>query len=609
MVRLNKTFPTDDCSMCTIAPKISETGSHENIEIISLAEIEEIKGSVGNFTVRIKQRPRYVNEKCTACGDCDEACVLKNRVEDDFNLGLSKRSAIYIPYEPGVPSMYVVDADRCLYTKKGKCKQTCLEACLRGAIDFEQEEKVITLNVGAIVLASGYQEYDLTGTEYNFEHKNVITGLQLERVLSANGPTGGILKRPSDGKIPKTVVFVQCAGSRSENHNEYCSKICCMYALKNSMIVKSENPETEVYYCYIDLRAAGRGYEEYYDRAKDMGIKFIRGNVGDIKTASDNLLVRVEDTLLGENKEIAAELVVLSTAMVPSEGTKNLKDYINVSYEPDGFVTPLHPKIEPVDTKDAGIFICGTVSGPKAIQDCIAEANAVSSRVQTILHEGKIDVDLKIPSLDKEICVQCGECIVNCAFDGVEDFEVLEGVCRSCGKCIANCPSSAMETCYYSDKQIESQIEGILEIDPNSIIAFCCNECSYAAADLVGLAKIDYPSQIKIIRVPCTGRVSLNYILKCFELGAQGVMVAGCLLDQCHYIDGNYNASEIVERGKKLLDLLNIGGDRLKMFYISAAMRDAFVEATKEMAETAKEASKESLKETEAKVVMKETVS
>lgn len=356
MVKLNKTFPTNDCSMCTIAPKISDVAMRQNIEIITNSEVTEMKGHLGNYSIKIRKNPRYVNEdKCTGCGSCAEACLMKEKIPNEFDMGLGKRGAIYIPFLQAVPLVYTIDDKSCIYLTKGKCGKNpaCVVSCEANAIDFDQKPEEIELNVGAIVIATGYNQYMVFDTEYNYEHPDVISGLELERILSATGPTNGNLSRPSDGKIPESVLFVQCVGSRDRRHNEYCSKICCMYATKNAMLIKESWPKTKVYVCYSELRASGRGYEEYYDRARKMGVRYIRGNVSNIDSdENDNLIVNMEDMSSNEPIEINADLVVLNVAMVPNESIEGLKKIKNLETGSDGFLSPLHPKIQPVETKD-----------------------------------------------------------------------------------------------------------------------------------------------------------------------------------------------------------------------------------------------------------------
>jgi len=662
MVKLDKTFPTDDCSMCTISPKLSEVAQNRNIELLTYSEVEEIDGRPGEYRVKIRRKPRYVDsEKCTGCGACtkssyeklivpngyelvdririhEERCVNCNlcvkicgdlghgaltkgesspkydllkcvgcfecvkrcpkeaieivnvcpvKVPNEFNEGLGARSAIYVPFPQAVPSTHVRDPIHCLRLngKMPDC-QGCLSVCEAQAIVDEDHEEIIELTVGAIVVATGYELRDMSGSEYNVEHPNVITALQLERLLSSEGPTGGEVVRPSDGRRPRSITFIQCVGSRDLRYNPYCSKICCMYALKQARLVKQKYPEIEIRICYMDIRAAGRWYEEYYKSTRELGIDFIRGNVAEVLEDGENLIVKVEDTLEGEVKEIPSELVVLSVSMNPSEGTLEIARMLGLRRGEDGFIDPLHPKIEPVDTVQEGIYIAGTCSGPKPIQESIAEANAAAGRASTFLKDDEMTVALTTGFIDTSVCILCKTCMERCTFDAVRQddgkLKVEEVSCQSCGKCAVYCPSNAMSLRGLTDEQIEAQIRGILMEDPDSIIAFCCQHCSYNAADLAGLSKRKYSPRVKIIRVPCSGRVSPNHILTAFKYGAKGVMVTGCREGECHYIDGNFSAKERVLKLKELLDLCGIGGDRVEMYNLSSSEAQKWVECVNE---------------------------
>lgn len=665
MCKLDRTFPTDDCSMCTISPILNETAMHKNIDIMTMTDVEEVSGHPGEYIVKVRKRPRYVNfETCTGCGDCaktdfvmekpkldeplwldrikiDEElcngcgacaklCAKQNDppaltqeekgdipeyntkncvgcwvcvekcpkkaieitnvcpvvVPSEFDLGLGFRKAIYVPDSQAVPLKYLRDPETCLSLNGTMDCQGCINIC-KAEAPCDDKEEVMELTVGALVVASGYEQLDLSGTEYNVEHPNVITGLELERLISPSGPTLGELKRPSDGQIPKSVVFVQCAGSRDRRYAEYCSKICCMYATKNAQLIKADHPEIDVTVCYIDLRAAGRGYEEYFDRAREMGIRYIRGNVSEILSDGDELLVRTENTLLNEPLLLEADLVVLSTALIPSTGTRHLIETIPLVPGKDGFIAPYHVKIAPVDTATTGVFIAGTAEAPKPIQECITDAGAVASRVATFLKDDEITVDLVTSYINTDICIQCGECADICNYDAIDTegdtYKVVDVSCHACGMCTTVCPTNAIELRYFSDIQLEKTVDGILEKDKDSVIAYCCSQCGYNAADLAGTAKMRYSADVKIVRVPCSGRVTIPQMLYPFTKGAKGVMIGACLEGQCHFIDGNIKEKEKVALAKKILDLMGIGGEKLELFNISSAEGAKFVESAERM--------------------------
>jgi heterodisulfide reductase subunit A len=360
-----------------------------------------------------------------------------------------------------------------------------------------------------------------------------------------------------------------------------------MYATKNAQLVKADHPDIDVTICYIDLRAAGRGYEEYFDRAREMCIKYIRGNVSEILSDGDQLLVRTENTLLNEPLLLKADLVVLSTAMIPSEGTQHMIETIPLVPGRDGFIAPYHVKIAPVDTATTGVFIAGTAEAPKPIQECITDAGAVASRVATFLKDDELTVDLITSYIDPDVCIKCGECAEICNYDAIDTdgdaYTVVDVSCHACGMCTTVCPTNAIELRYFSDIQLQKMVDGILEKDKDSIIAYCCNQCGYNAADLAGTAKMRYSPEVKIVRIPCSGRVTLSQMLYPFTKGAKGVMIGACLEGNCHYIDGNIKEKEKVELAKKILDLMGVGGEKLELYNISSAEGGKFVESAERM--------------------------
>lgn len=583
MIKLDRTFPTDDCSMCTISPILNTAVNHENIDLMVYSEVVDVKGRPGEYIAKINKKARYVDpEKCTACGLCTEKCP--TTVSNEFDLGLGKRKAIYVPFAQAVPLKYVIDKNNCVYLTKKKCG-VCAKICPAKAINYDDKDKEIEIISGAIVVATGYEQFDLSNTEFNLEHPNVITGLELERMLSPAGPTNGEIIRPSDGKKARSVTFIQCAGSRDERHNPYCSKICCLYATKNSQLIKKESPEVEVNICYIDFRTAGKNCEEYYRRLRGYGINLIRGRPSEILGDRESLVFDVYDTITDKLLQIKTDLVVLSTALVPSKGTKKMAEILHLPYDFTNFLTSLHMKIAPVDTSNRGIFIVGTAEGPKPIQECITDACSAASRVATFLKDDTLSLDLITANLNSKICILCGKCAEQCVFEAIrkeeEIYKVEAIACQACGKCSAICPTNACDLQFTNDEQIKAIVDGILEIDKNSIIAYSCNQCGYNAADLAGTAKMEYPSKIKIVKIPCSARLSIAQMLYPFIKGAKGVMVAACLENQCHYIDGNIGAKERANLAKKILDLIGIGGKRLQFFNISSADSIKFAESAR----------------------------
>ena len=394
MALLYKVFPTNDCAICILAPKTAFANVHENIDLLTNSEVTSMNGYVGDFGVVVTQRPRYINEKkCTGCGMCIEKCPIKV-LDNEYSAGMGYRKAVYIPYDQAIPKKATIDAEHCLYLKKGKCG-LCEKVCPTDAIDFEQQPKEIELKVGAIVVATGFKEYDPTEKrEYGYRrYGNIITQFQLARLLDIDGPTHGKLLRPTDGKEPKSIAMIQCVGSRDENANRYCSSICCMYALKHVQIIKEMVlPDTEIYICYIDMRTTGKGFEEYYKRTRDLGVTFIRGRPSEIveNTETKNLIFNVEDPDIDQLLKLEVDLVVFSCATVPSAGTENLSQILGINLDENGFFKEVHPKLRPVETNVRGIYICGSAQGPKDIPDSIVQAKAAASCVDGELRKGEI---------------------------------------------------------------------------------------------------------------------------------------------------------------------------------------------------------------------------
>jgi heterodisulfide reductase subunit A len=386
MSQLDKTFPTLDCSACILTPKMVDVSRHPNVVLLTYSEVAEVHGSAGDFRVRVKKKPRYVDIiKCTGCGSCAEACRMKGHVVDTFNAEMGKRAAVYVPFPQAVPLKYTVDPTKCVLLTRGVCGKTqvCKDACKADAIDFTQKEEYVELDVGAIVTATGFDPFDpALKPELGFGiYPNVITSLQFERLSSAAGPTAG--KILLNGKEPKEIVFAQCVGSRDQTAgNLYCSRVCCMVTAKHAHLVKEKIHDADVTVFYADVRAFGKGFEEFYDRVRAEGVRYRRGYVSEIyKSKGDKLLVRAEDTLLGQPIETTADMVVLSVGLVPRPGTDEVARLLGLTKSPDGFLAEAHPKIKPVQTAVEGVYLAGCAQGPKDIPDTVAHAKAAASAV------------------------------------------------------------------------------------------------------------------------------------------------------------------------------------------------------------------------------------
>jgi heterodisulfide reductase subunit A len=470
MAQLSETFPTLDCSQCILTPKMVAAGKHRNIQLMTYSEVEEVSGYVGNFNVRIRRKAPFVDwSTCTGCGLCMEKCPAK--VPSEFDRGLSSHGAIYIPFPQAVPNKPVIDKDSCIYFKTGKCR-LCEKTCEIGAIKFDQEDQIIEEEIGAIITATGYETLPVTELqEYGAgEVPDVIDGLAFERLLSASGPTSGEVRRPSDGKVPKDVVFVQCAGSRDpERYRPYCSKICCMYTTKHALLYKHRVHDGQPYIFYIDIRTGGKGYEEFYQNAEqDEGIIYLRGKVAKIFRDGDKTVVWGTDTLTGRNVEIQADLVVLATAVVPRDSTAELVKKLRIQTGPNGFLSEAHPKLRPVESINSGFFIAGVAQGPRDIPETVAQASGAACKVISLFSRDHLEQDPAIAWVDEELCGGCRICISVCPYDAREYDEekgiatVNEALCEGCGSCVAACACGATQQRNLSDSQIKSMVTASL---------------------------------------------------------------------------------------------------------------------------------------------------
>lgn len=488
MAKLDKTFPTNDCSACILTPVMVQVGTHPNITLLTYSEVEAVDGSIGNFRVKVRRRQTYIEwDKCTGCGACVEACPAK--VPDEFNEGMSNRKAIYIEFPQAVPKKAVVDIAHCLncakrtfgtqpriHSKTGEpILAPCEKACPTGACDrslsYNPDGEILELNVGTIIVATGYKVMDKAPfKEYSPQSPNVLTAMQLERLLSATGPTEGEFKRPSDGKKPKTVAFISCVGSRDKNHHPYCSKVCCMYMLKEARLIKEKYPETNVYIFFIDVRTGGKDFEEYYTYCRDLGIKIVRGRVGAVdELAGDKLRVRAYDVDMAAPVELEADLVVLATAIEPSPGLEELGRRLGITCGSEGFLKEVHTKLYPVETPVKGIYIAGCAQGPKDIPESVSQARAAAAAAAVPLTAGKVLVEPLISEIDAEKCSGCGLCVPLCPYSAIGMVQhgdklrakIDPALCAGCGVCAAACPSRAITLHGFTTAQIEAQIEAL----------------------------------------------------------------------------------------------------------------------------------------------------
>jgi heterodisulfide reductase subunit A len=600
VLQLGSVFPTDDCGTCT-GPCENELhrrcfyrspiAHHPYVHILTNTSVKELKGHVGRFKAVLETKPRYINlDLCMSCGRCAEVCP--QEVPNEFNYGMDKRKAAYILSDQALPRVYAIDEGSC--TKCGNC----VDACPTQAIDLNEEPHQTTIDIGSVIVSTGFELFDAKGMFGFGEIPDVIDQLHLARMLDLSGPTNGKVVKPSNNKEPRSIVMIQCVGSRDPKTNEYCSKICCGIAVKHAVDVAKRYPNSEITIIHKDIRLTGKYYEDYYYEAEDLGINLLRGEVLKVNNQDDGTIKVDIENEFGEHTSMDVDLVVLSTGLEPSRGTHQIAETLGLKLSRDNFLAERGPKVEPLDTSIEGIFIAGTAHGPKDIQESVTQAIGASSRVASILIPGEMEIDRAKAVVDIDTCVGCGACASACPFNAIEwkafgHPEVIEEACESCGICAAVCPVSAMQLKHYKDDQLVPKIKGIMTpkwineemMDEPVILVFACKWCSYAAADAAGSMGMEYPDNIRIIKVPCTGRVDALHILSAFKYGADGVMISGCMPDQCNYIDGNLKALDRSEITKKVLDVLEIGGERLETVFTTACMPTWLVSMFKEFTE------------------------
>jgi heterodisulfide reductase subunit A len=573
---------------------MADAGRHPNITLLTQSEIKSVTGYVGNFQVQILKKARYVKEgECTACGDCAQVCPVV--VPNEFNMGLDSRRAIYQPFPQAIPSAYVMDIDNCLGHDPVVCGK-CIEACQKKCIDFNMSDQETTVKVGTIIVATGMEVYDPTELdEYGYtRHENVLTSPEFERLINAGGPTQGQVLRLTDRKPPKSVAFIQCVGSRSQRRGEpYCSNICCMNTVKSALMLKEHDPDLDVKVFYIDMRAFGKGFEDLFRRSKGAGVRYIRGLPGSVQEdpKSKDLILTVENTATNQLEKHRAEMVVLAVGVKPPKDVKVLQEMLALQRNSDGFYLEAHPKLQPVDSATRGIFFAGCAEGPKDIKDAVTQASAAAARAMRLMNPKELKVEAITAEVAPDLCTSCGICAKVCPFGAITvdtraktAASVTVAACSGCGTCAAECPQNAIVTHHFTDGQIEAQIEAILEEDPlERVLVFACNWCSYAGADFAGVSRYQYPPNARLIRTMCSGRVSERLVWRAFEKGAPVVLVSGCHIGDCHYLNANHWTERRVTRMQKKMEKMGLRAERLQLEWISAAEGLRFKEVMEKM--------------------------
>jgi heterodisulfide reductase subunit A len=594
MALIDKTFPTMDCSICILGPKMADAGKHRNIKLITNAEVSSISGYVGNFEVNIRQKARYVDPTlCTACNDCVEVCPVD--VVDEWSGNLGWRKAIYIPYPQSVPASYIIDEKNCLGLSPLACGK-CIEACDKKAIIYEDRDRDDTYQVGAIIVAVGFKPFDARRIpEYGYDRfDNVLTTLEFERLINAAGPTQGELVRPSDFKPPERVAFVNCVGSRDVRFNPYCSNFCCMESIKNALLIKEHWPEVTVTIFYLDIRAFGKGFEELYRRSREEGIRYIRGRPSRIlqDPHSNNLQVMVEDTRTDTVLSEEFDMVVLS---VGADGPEAIP--LPLARSPEGFYIEAHPKLKPVDSPSDGVFIAGGAEAPKDIRETVTQASAAAGRAAGLMLRREVRIEPLFAVVDPESCNACGTCATRCPYQAISigkdkktPARVNPALCKGCGTCAADCPQDSISMTNFTDAMILRQIDVALQDNPaEKVLIFACNWCSYAGADLAGTSRIQYPTNTRIVRTMCSGRVDPDFVKHAFNQGVGAVMLTGCRPQDCHYISGNDFALKREKKIRRWMLKNGIAEERFLIAWMSAAEGKKFADTVGRMSKIARQ--------------------
>ncbi len=616
MAQLDKTFPTMDCSICIEAPKMVDVGKNPYIHLLTYSEVREVEGYIGNFKVTVERKPRYVKlDKCTGCGLCVEVCPID--VPNEFEEGTGPRKAIYVPMDQAVPSIYTIDRDACIECYK------CVEACGElAAIDFAQEPEMIELDIGAIIVATGYDMWDPTPLEeYGFGvYENVTTMMEIERLHCAGGPTVGEFVRPSDGKTPETLALIQCVGSRDKRYHEYCSGFCCMYTIKNAILLKWLYPDIDITIFRIDIRTPGKTYEEFYERARNIGIHFIQGRPSEIieDPVTKNLIVHAEDIGAGKHVALEVEMVGLSTAAIPSEGATDLGRVLTVPNDNHGWFLESHPKLKPLDTPTEGIYLAGSAQGPKDIPQSVSQGSGAAGRASRVLTSDKWEIDPIVAYVDPTRCLnangaKCTACYDACPYGAVINepgsgnaSRIVPAKCHGCGTCVAECPANAITQYHFTDGQIVAQIHALLADKPEEkVLAFTCRWCSGMGADNAGTSHFEYPANTRNILVMCAGRVDTDFVMEAFRLGAGAVLVSGCHPQDCHYITGRQNAGDRMDKLALQLERAGISPDRFRVESVSATEGAKWSRIMRELSEVVRELGVEGVKAENAEAAPK----
>jgi heterodisulfide reductase subunit A len=583
-----------------------DAARHPKVDVRTYTEVERVEGFVGNFKVQLREKSRYVHaDRCNGCGECVPVCPIE--VPNYFEMDLAPRKAIDVPMSQSVPLIYSIDIDACIHCYK------CVEACGKlEAIDFGLEDQLVWEDVGAMIVATGYSHFDPSVMpEYGYgRFPNVITAMEIERLNNSAGPTAGNLVRPSDGAPPKRMAIINCVGSRDKRFNPWCSNFCCMYAIKNAILLKQAHPDMHITIYYMDIRTPSKGYEEFYDRAREMGVNFTEGRPSLITEDPEtrNLFVHSEDMALGRATELEYDMVMLNQAAVPQPDAGLMSSLLNISQSPGGWYMEYHPKLRPMDSPTDGLFLAGACQGLKDIPASVAQGSAAASRAGRVLHADEWEIEPVVAQVWEDRCIsakgkKCGVCAKACPYGAIEyepgkPAKVVTAKCHGCGGCVAECPHNAITQLHFTDAQFLAQIRALLADKPEEkILAFRCNWCSYPGADLAGTSHFEYSSNERGLRVMCAARVDSDFIYEAFRLGAGAVLFSGCHPQDCHYITGQPVGERRAERLLKQFNRMGMTAGRFRIEWISAAEGDKYARVINEMQEVLDAIPKEQLLE------------
>ncbi len=583
-----------------------DAARHPKVDLKTYTQVERVEGFVGNFKVLLREKSRYVHaDRCNGCGECVPVCPIE--VPNYFEMNLAPRKAIDVPMSQSVPLIYAIDLDACIHCYK------CVEACGKlDAIDFSIEDNLVWEDVGAIVVATGYSHFDPSVMpEYGYgRYPNVITAMEIERLNNSAGPTAGNLIRPSDGANPRRLAIVNCVGSRDKRFNPWCSNFCCMYAIKNAILLKQAHPDMDIAIYYIDIRTPSKGYEAFYDRAREMGVRFIQGRPSLITQDPEtgNLFVHSENRDLGHVVECEYDMVMLNQAAIPQPDADTMSSVLNISQSPGGWFMEYHPKLRPMDTPTDGIFLAGACQGIKDIPASVSQGSAAAARAGRVLHAPEWEIEPVVAHVWEDRCIsakgkKCGMCEKACPYGAVEyevgkPAHIITAKCHGCGGCVAECPHNAITQLHFTDAQILAQIHALLADKPEEkILAFRCNWCSYPGADLAGTSHFEYSSNERGLRVMCTARMDSDFIYEAFRLGAGAVLYSGCHEQDCHYITGQRVGAKRAGRLLKTFSKMGMTPGRFRIEWISAAEGDKYARVLNEMQATLDAIPKEQLLE------------